>query len=134
MIDPIRTSHRVAVVNRPIPGRRGGESRPFSFDAVFEMVGGSAVDPSKVTRAARVLHVNNVQVYRWASDGLSPNVADAIAVRLGRHPVELWSDWFSHAPDDEEVAAFEEQERLRAVWRAQRAARVARVTVPKEAA
>ena len=72
-----------------------------------------------VTRAERMIHAPNTGeseiaavcnslvasrawVHRNLPEGLSPRVADVVAVRLGLHPVDLWSDWFAHTPDDED--------------------------------
>jgi hypothetical protein len=113
---------------RPIPGHRGGEQRPFSFQPVFDLIvpvpGPTRMRAGKIIRAdgdvaavARAVGLDRQYVYRYLEAGVSPHVADAIAVRLGRHPVAIWPDWFSHAPDEDEVIAFEDQERQRDLQR-----------------
>ena len=34
-------------------------------------------------------------IQRYKTDGLTHNQADRIAVALGRHPSELWTDWLT---------------------------------------
>lgn len=34
-------------------------------------------------------------VVRWAKDGIPRERADQLAVALGAHPSEIWSNWFS---------------------------------------
>jgi hypothetical protein len=52
-------------------------------------------------------------VYRAAPRGLNAFAADVSAVILGVHPVEIWPDWFDHAPSDKEVADAEVREKDR---------------------
>lgn len=50
---------------------------------------------------AQVLRVDRSTLYRVLSrDKLRYDTADRIAVALGRHPYELWPDWFSDAGGD----------------------------------
>ena len=52
------------------------------------------------TDLAAVLRVDRSTLYRLGRGGrLRSDAADRIAVALGRHPSELWPDWF--APRDE---------------------------------
>ena len=51
--------------------------------------------------ASVALRVDRSTLHRLLSrDRLRSDAADRIAVTLGRHPSELWPDWF----DDEQVA------------------------------
>lgn len=43
---------------------------------------------------ARILGVNPINVRRWRDAGyLGIYTADALAVRLGHHPAEIWPEW-----------------------------------------
>lgn len=54
-----------------------------------------------LTKASTVLRIDRSSLHRLLSrDQLRSDAADRIAVTLGRHPSELWPDWF----DDEQVA------------------------------
>ena len=54
-----------------------------------------------VTAASAALRVDRGTLHRLLSrDRLRSDAADRIAVTLGRHPSELWPDWFA----DERVA------------------------------
>lgn len=63
-------------------------------------------------QVAERLGVAERQVYRYRHTGLTTEAADRLAVRLGRHPAELWPtqwmqiEWTDEEPADElEVAA-----------------------------
>lgn len=54
----------------------------------------SAVHAESNAALARMLGVGNRSVTRWQHDGLGVDTADVLAVRLGRHPAEVWPDWY----------------------------------------
>ncbi len=61
------------------------------------------VHDGDLSALAAVLRLDRSTLYRVLSrDRLRYDAADHIAVRLGRHPSELWPDWFS--PADEAAA------------------------------
>ena len=52
-----------------------------------------------LTAASLALQVNRGTLHRLLSrDRLRSDAADRIAVTLGRHPSELWPDWFADEP------------------------------------
>ena len=54
-----------------------------------------------LTEASIVLRIDRSSLHRLLSrEWLRSDAADRIAVTLGRHPSELWPEWF----DDEQVA------------------------------
>jgi lambda repressor-like predicted transcriptional regulator len=54
-----------------------------------------------LTAASMALRVDRSTLHRLlSSDRLRSDAADRIAVTLGRHPSELWPDWFA----DEQVS------------------------------
>lgn len=56
-----------------------------------------------MTFLAEVLRVDRSTLYRVLSrDRLRSDTADRIAVALGRHPFELWPEWFRDAGDDDQ--------------------------------
>jgi lambda repressor-like predicted transcriptional regulator len=57
-----------------------------------------------ISALARVLDRDVAQVGKWVHDGVPLYSADRIAVALGRHPVEIWPEWFS-LPDVVATAA-----------------------------
>ncbi|MCU1593767.1 MAG: Winged helix-turn-helix DNA-binding [Frankiales bacterium] len=60
-----------------------------------------ATTEGNVTAVAELLRVDRSTVYRVLRRArLRYDAADAIAVALGRHPVELWPDWYDSAPHD----------------------------------
>lgn len=45
---------------------------------------------------AQILGVSHRQVYRYRHNGLNDETADHLAVRIGRHPVEIWpGEWLA---------------------------------------
>jgi len=48
----------------------------------------------RLAHASEDLGVSRTTWKQWRRVGLSPLAADRIAVRLGHHPIELWSDWY----------------------------------------
>ena len=50
-----------------------------------------------VTVLAAALGRSREQVARWRSGGLPLCSADAVACALGRHPAEVWPEWYSVA-------------------------------------
>lgn len=60
--------------------------------------------------------IDRREVYRWrAAGGVTRQVGERAAVRLGRHPLELWPDWL-----DADIAAVDEIERSRIERRRER--------------
>lgn len=58
-------------------------------------------DDVDMTFLAEVLRVDRSTLYRVLSrDRLRYDTADRIAVALGRHPYELWPEWFSDTGQD----------------------------------
>lgn len=55
------------------------------------------VDPEADKALARRLGCSNVTLERWREVGLSDDMADKLAVRLGLHPGTVWPDWFDVA-------------------------------------
>jgi hypothetical protein len=112
-------------VLRPIPPHSGVEPREFPLEPVIERLrppgaqsaphAGHNASQGEITRVAFRLGVSLNWVRRnMAQGGLEANVADAVAIRLGCHPVEIWPDWFSHVPTDEECELAERRTHLRA--------------------
>jgi lambda repressor-like predicted transcriptional regulator len=48
-----------------------------------------------VSTLARALGVERTQVAHWRSDGLPVDSADRIACSLGKHPAEVWPEWYT---------------------------------------
>lgn len=107
-----------APLRRPIPAHQPGERRLFSLDPVLDLfkaeaglpkaTGAFPEDKGESTLAA-FLGVSRNRIVRSVKTGVGANVADAIAVAVGRHPAEIWPDWYDYVPDDAEV---EEADRL----------------------
>ena len=52
-----------------------------------------------LTAASAVLQIDRSTLHRLLSrDRLRSDAADRIAVTLGRHPSELWPEWFAGEP------------------------------------
>jgi lambda repressor-like predicted transcriptional regulator len=52
-----------------------------------------------LTAASIALHVDRSTLHRLLSrERLRSDAADRIAVTLGRHPSELWPEWFADGP------------------------------------
>ncbi len=52
-----------------------------------------------LSAASLALQVDRSTLHRLLSrDRLRSDSADRIAVTLGRHPSELWPEWFAHEP------------------------------------
>jgi hypothetical protein len=45
---------------------------------------------------ARFAGVDGREVYRWKAKGIPAHRGDALAVRAGFHPGEVWAEWWSH--------------------------------------
>lgn len=95
---------------RPIPPHGALEPRPFPLRPVFEHLAqqGEVVHNwqtlSGVAILALRLGVDRRWVYRNLNRGLGGYVADAVAIRLGVHPVIIWPDWFTvDFEDDDEL-------------------------------
>ena len=93
-----------------IPRHLPDEPRPFPVDPLFDLVskkgprmvryGVLCRSHGEVATLALRLGVDRQQVYRWSSQGIGIYVADAIAIRLGRHPSLIWTDWFSYSIEE----------------------------------
>lgn len=55
------------------------------------------MDVSDVCKLAIFCGVNQSTARHWVKTGLSEIQADRAAIACGRHPGELWSEWFSGA-------------------------------------
>ena len=51
---------------------------------------------------ALLLNVTRSNVLRWRTSGVPYYDADLIAIRLGRHPSEIWDDWWLLEPSQED--------------------------------
>jgi lambda repressor-like predicted transcriptional regulator len=52
-----------------------------------------------VSCLARALNRQRAHVQRWRREGVPLYSADAIAVALGCHPVEVWPEWYAVSED-----------------------------------
>jgi streptogramin lyase len=77
----------------PAPPR--ATTRPFSFDPIRRICCRIAGEILAPTAIGAMLNVNPRQVNRWSRYGLTEAQADALAVHLGRHPVQVWPDWYA---------------------------------------
>jgi lambda repressor-like predicted transcriptional regulator len=73
----------------------------FPADPVQRLLArAAAVHHGDLSELAAVLRVDRSTLHRvLGRDRLRYDAADRIAVSLGRHPSELWPDWFP-APDE----------------------------------
>lgn len=53
-----------------------------------------ALAPS-IEELARLTGIDGRQWRRWRAIGIPVLSADAVAVLMGYHPAELWTDWFA---------------------------------------
>lgn len=62
---------------------------------------------------AEVLDVRRSRILTWRNRGVRYYEADAIAVRLGRHPAEIFDGWWRLEPDerDRDVRSFLREQR-----------------------
>lgn len=101
-----------------IPSNHQGAPRPFPFDPVIPLdVDGRLSGKQSfrwdehqgpdgmIAQTAVVLDTDRNRVYRWLKRGLTADQADVIAIMFGLPPALIWTDWFAHAPSDEDVAA-----------------------------
>ena len=57
---------------------------------------------SDLVALADILRLDRSTLHRlMGRDRLRYDAADRIAVALGRHPYELWPDWFTDSPEQE---------------------------------
>ena len=70
-------------------------ARPWPAGPLVELAG----NPS-ITGLARLLGEPYTTVHVAQRDGLTDVQADRWAVALGRHPAEVWSDWYAWDGDD----------------------------------
>lgn len=68
---------------------------PPSIQARVSLQPVIAFTHSDQSSLARRLGYGRRSIVRWAADGIPMDRADEVATRLGVHPCELWSDWFS---------------------------------------
>jgi len=103
-------------VNVVMPSHRPSTKRAFPFAPIVELIVGRWDDDGQIpaTRIGLRLGVTREQVHRWRYKGLGIDQADALAVRLGLHPVEIWPDWYRvTVPTDEEIAIADRYQRRR---------------------
>lgn len=55
--------------------------------------------PYPIQAAATALNVSTASIHRYLQDGIFFFKADRYAVALGKHPIDLWPDWFDAQPD-----------------------------------
>lgn len=77
---------------------------PKPFDANVVLAEFEGEDDSGI---ARFLGVHRSTVYRWRTgkqNMLNAYIADRLAMRLGKHPAQLWGNlWWSTAGDEEDL-------------------------------
>ena len=54
-----------------------------------------------IENLSKVLGVNRRTITRWAMSGIPDKAADHAAIKLGRHPVNIWPDWFIRSKQDD---------------------------------
>jgi plasmid maintenance system antidote protein VapI len=57
-----------------------------------------------VSGLARALGVHRTQACAWRRSGVPLDTADRIAVALGLHPAEVWTEWHSLGLEGAEAA------------------------------
>lgn len=72
-----------------VPRARLHEARPFRLEALLEVLG----DP-ELRQLALDLDVGERWLYRARDHGLTVDQADALAIRIGLHPCEVWPTWY----------------------------------------
>lgn len=80
------------------------QRRPWSLETLIEFVE-TVVDPfddspfgaqQRARCVNEALGTDRAQMYRWRRfGGLTDPEADRLAVQLGRHPCEIWPQWFA---------------------------------------
>jgi hypothetical protein len=73
------------------------EPRPFPLAPLLALI-----DATPAALALRV-GASGSTVHRAAAAGLTWHQADVWAVRIGKHPAEVWPSWWDHI-DPEDVA------------------------------
>jgi lambda repressor-like predicted transcriptional regulator len=89
-----------------VPGRDRDDAGEYERGAVLpdraarRLVARVIADhDGNLTAASLALRVNRSTLHRLLSrDQLRSDAADRIAVTLGRHPSELWPEWFADEP------------------------------------
>lgn len=84
-----------------MPGRRRQPRLPFDpIDQLLEHQGESrwtVVErrdgQGNACYIAQRIGQHRSLIHRYRKDGLTPNMADRIAIALGRHPIEIWPDY-----------------------------------------
>ena len=56
------------------------------------------------TKIAQMLGANYYSVQNWRKNGMTAVTADRIAVKLGKHPIELWPDFWDEWTEEELAA------------------------------
>ena len=74
-----------------------GTPRPFPIETLLERCGFD-----NLTELAHSTGMNARSAYRFRASGLTDAQADTLAVALGKHPLEVWDNWLTEAPDDDE--------------------------------
>jgi hypothetical protein len=100
--------------HRPLPKHLPSEPRPFAFGPLYDMIvpvpgptkvvsGAVSRCDGDVAKVALKLGVDRQVVYRGFSEGLGAYTADGLAIRMGMHPVEIWPDWYTWLPSEDEI-------------------------------
>lgn len=66
--------------------------RRFPVDALRR-----ALASESVTELARTCGVTQRSIHRYIHDGVPEAMTDAMAVRAGFHPAEVWPEWIEQA-------------------------------------
>ena len=80
-------------------GGRPLERERFPFAPLLAAVGTTA--PTAVPRRAGV-NASGETIRSWLTTGLTVRMADRMAIGLGRHPGEIWPEWWDLACDPDE--------------------------------
>jgi lambda repressor-like predicted transcriptional regulator len=91
-----REGHPTALA-RHVPGgaRRSSPPRWFSSAPIREFIYERRAAGQGLNVIADLAGINRRRLQRvLARERLRSDAADALAVALGRHPCELWPDWF----------------------------------------
>lgn len=69
--------------------------RPFPLEPLWEV----AKATSQSELAVR-LRTRQSTISRAAVDGFTIDQADRFACAIGRHPANVWPDWYAHVPEE----------------------------------
>ena len=54
--------------------------------------------PPTMGEMSEALGISDRSLYRWAVEGIPEAAADRAACAVGKHPSELWPNWFANCP------------------------------------